>query len=252
MYMEQTHILALSFMCPKIYVRLTFYFFFPEEHQRNSPFFSAFCPNPNLTMQWLLNITYCLVAFECCCGPPVQVGVGRVFGLLPWEQRRAHSKICKHQMLPLSLSLLLLLHLNIPAVCLSALFQWWCETWRQGAWACSSCQLTLWPPARHLSAACQRRSRPLLGITLSRLPVPGEGESFHVLWIILNSNAHSSGRREQNLSVNNSNWFGINQTLQEHWLFLWHFIYLFFLIIIVQQNIKILIKKCGKIIQNVL
>lgn len=65
-------------------------------------------------MQWLLNITYCLVVFECCFGAPVQVGGGRVFGLLPWEQRRAHSNICKHQMLPLflsvSLSLLLLLH----------------------------------------------------------------------------------------------------------------------------------------------
>lgn len=81
--MEQIHILALSFMYPKIYIRHAFYFFFPAEHQRKSTPSSFFFPNPNLTMQWLLNITYCLVVFECCFGAPVQVGVGRVFGLLP-------------------------------------------------------------------------------------------------------------------------------------------------------------------------
>lgn len=67
-------------------------FFFPAEHQRNfthSLFFAAFCPNPYLTMQWLLNITYCLVVFECCCGLSVQIGVGC---MLPREQTRAHSK----------------------------------------------------------------------------------------------------------------------------------------------------------------
>lgn len=203
MYMEQTASFALNFMHPKIYTMsglhqsLTetlpiphFFFFF---------FFTAFCSNPNPTMPRLLNITYYLRGFECCWGPPVQVGGGRVFGLLPWEPRRANCKICKHQMLPLPPSLSPsspppLRHLNIPAVCLSALFQWWCETWRQGAWAASSCQLTLWPPARHLSAACQCRSKPLLGIILSWLHVPGEGESFHVVWTVLNNNAHSSGR----------------------------------------------------------
>lgn len=123
------------------------FFLSPQSSIREtSPVFFSICPNPNLTMQWLLNITYCLVVFESCCELPVLVGVGLVFGLVPGEQR---GKICKHQMLSLLLLLsfsLLLLHsstFNIPAVCLSALFQWWCETWRQGAWAASSCQLTL-------------------------------------------------------------------------------------------------------------
>lgn len=124
-------------------------------------------------MQRLLNITYCLVVFECCCGPPVQVGVGCVFRLLSWEQRRVHSKAASTRCytaldLCLSLSLSPLLHLHIPAVCLSALSQWWCETWRQGAWAASFCQLTLWPPA----------PPPQL-----RVPMPQQATTGHLYWV---------------------------------------------------------------------
>lgn len=44
MYMEQTHILALSFMCPKIYVRLTFYFFFSGGASEKLPIFLSVLP----------------------------------------------------------------------------------------------------------------------------------------------------------------------------------------------------------------
>lgn len=82
--------------------------------------------------------------------------------------------------------LLLLLLLHIPAVCLSALSQRWCETWRQGAWAASFCQLTLWPPALppqlHVPMPQQGTTGHLYWVD-SRC----QQKSFHVVWVILNS-----------------------------------------------------------------
>lgn len=53
-----------------------------RRHQRSSahPFRFPLL-HPNLGARRLLNITYRLVVFECCCGPPVQVGAGRVLPL---------------------------------------------------------------------------------------------------------------------------------------------------------------------------
>lgn len=86
-----------------------------------------------------------------------------------------------------------LLHLHIPAVCLSALSQWWCETWRQGAWAASSyCDLQ----PRHLSSACQCHSRPLLGIYTESTPC---ARVFSCCLDHLDRKAYCYSRREHNL-----------------------------------------------------
>ncbi len=217
-YIPDRSIFLLWALCVKYWYflnkRLALYFF-PAEHQRNfahSLFFSAFCPSPYLTMQRLLNITYCLVVFECCCGPPVQVEVGCVFGLLSWAQRRVRSKPASTRCytalatclsIP-SLSLLLSLSSSTPPpshpCCLSV------STFPVVVWdmasGCLGCQLL---PA-HTVTSSPATSAPRANATaghywafiLSRLPVPG-GESFHVVWTILNSNAYCNGGREHNL-----------------------------------------------------
>lgn len=130
-------------------------------------------------------------------GPPAQVGAGCMFGLLSWvdegskpARTRCFIAVAPCLSLP-SLSLLLfllllLLLLHIPAVCLSALSQRWCETWRQGSWAASFCQLTLWPPALppqlHVPMPQQGTTGHLYWVD-SRC----QQKSFHIVWVILNS-----------------------------------------------------------------
>lgn len=97
----------------------------------------------------LVNIALCLAVFDCCSGPPAQVGAACTFMLLSWTAEGSKPDVTQHSQ-PVCLSPLpQFLHLrpHIPAVRLSALSQRWCETWRQGAWAAGLCQLTLWPPA---------------------------------------------------------------------------------------------------------
>ncbi len=169
-------------------------------------------------MQWLLNITYCLVVFDCCCGPPVQVGVGCVFGLLLWERWRAHSKsastrcytalaTCLSLSLSFSLSLSLSL-LSFLSSCISTFTSLLsvCQHFPSGGVrhgvrvpglpvsASSHCDLQ----PRHLSYVCQCHSRPLLGIYTELAPCARRG-LFMLFLFSLNSNAYCSGRREHNL-----------------------------------------------------
>lgn len=99
----------------------------------------------------------------------------------------------------LSLSPPPLLHLHIPAVCLSALSQWWCETWRQGAWAASFCQLTLWPPAPPPQLRVPMPQQATTGHLYWVDSLCQEKSFFHVAWTSLNSNAYCYGGGEHNL-----------------------------------------------------
>lgn len=78
-YAPDLYVPALDLMYLKIWVRFYILSVGIREAPLNPPRFSPL--HPNLGAQRLLNITYRLVVFECCCGPPVQVGAGRVLPL---------------------------------------------------------------------------------------------------------------------------------------------------------------------------
>jgi len=211
-YAEKINIPALSFTCLKhsyfLNRRLSLYIF-PFRASDKLYSFLPFFGSPYLTMLWWLNIRYCLVLFACCCGPTVQVGVGSVFGLLSSKLKRVRGKPASTRCYTVlatclslsSLSLLLSLPalLHIPAVCLSALSQWWCETWRQGAWAASSCQLTLWPPAPPPQLRVPRPQRATTGHLYWGASLCQEKSFFHVVWTIFKSNSYFNFRMERNL-----------------------------------------------------
>lgn len=132
-----------------------------------------------------------------------------VFGLLLREQRRAHSKSASTRCYTapatcLSLSpsfflssLSLLLHSSTFTSLLSVCQHFPSGGVRHGvrapglpASASSHCDLQ----PRHLSSACQCRSRPLLGFYTESLH-PCQEESFLVVWPILNRNALCNGSK---------------------------------------------------------
>lgn len=107
---------------------------------------------------WILHVAWWY--FHVALGHLCRLEEAEWFELLPWDWRRARGSAPDVASFFLS-SPPPLHHLNVPAVCLSALSQRWCETWRQGAGLPAHSVTSSPTPQRRVpvlaSSLCQQR-----------------------------------------------------------------------------------------------